>query len=89
MGTDTQLGQKAVRYRRATRALDIGLRWPLIVGSWAYIGWMLLGIAWYWAALWIVPGFFVTMNVIGLATLPVYAIPAWIWGPRIVDRKAR
>ena len=72
----------AERYRRATRVLDRCVRWPLIYGVWLFIGWRLAQeAAWYWAAVWLLPGFILVMNLVGVATLPLYGVAAW-WSYR-------
>jgi len=40
----------------------------VIVAAWLWT------IAWYWGLLGIVPGFVITMNVVGLAMVPAYAV---------------
>ena len=54
------------------RTIADSLRWGLILGSWAFIGYILWSVAWYWAAIWSLPGLYVLMNLIGFATLPIY-----------------
>ncbi len=47
-------------------------RWAVILGIWGVVTYLLWGLAWFWAAIWVVPGFIVIMNVVGFATLPIY-----------------
>lgn len=72
---------KAAGYKKASRFLDVLVRWPLIVAVWLYVAWWLWNLAWFWAALWLLPGFLITMNVVGIATLPIYAVPGVIFRP--------
>jgi hypothetical protein len=47
-----------------------------------FIGWRLAQeAAWYWAAVWLLPGFILVMNLVGVATLPLYGVAAW-WSYR-------
>ncbi len=48
------------------------LRCALIFGIWGAIAFLLWQVAWFWAVIWIVPGLYVVMNVVGFATLPIY-----------------
>ena len=50
------------------------IRWALILGIWGFVAYLLWGIAWWWAAVWVVPGFVLVMNLVGFATLPVYGL---------------
>ena len=50
------------------------LRWALILGIWGAVTYFLWGVAWFWGAIWIVPGFILIMNVVGFATLPLYVL---------------
>ena len=53
-------------------------RWALILGIWGYVTVILWGIAWGWALLWVVPGFFLLLNLVGFATLPIYFLIALV-----------
>ena len=48
------------------------IRWALILGIWCVVGFLLWQVAWFWAVIWVVPGLFIVMNVVGFATLPIY-----------------
>ena len=50
------------------------IRWALTLGIWGFATYLLWGIAWWWAAIWITPGLIIVMNLVGFATLPVYAL---------------
>ena len=52
------------------------LRWGLILGIWSLVTYLLWGISWIWAVIWIVPGFILILNLVGFATLPIYAVIA-------------
>lgn len=54
------------------RTLAALLRWSLILGIWGVVAFLLWQVAWFWAAIWVVPGLFIVMNVVGFATLPIY-----------------
>ena len=63
-----------------------GLRWIVILGLWGVVTYLLWGIAWYWAAIWAVPGFYLVMNLVGFATLPLYYLVA-LSNPEIREAK--
>ena len=48
------------------------LRWFLILFLWGAAAYLLWGIAWFWAVIWLVPGLYVVVNLVGFATLPLY-----------------
>ena len=48
------------------------LRWALTLGLWGAVTYLLWGGAWFWAVIWAVPGFYVLLNLVGFATLPIY-----------------
>ena len=54
------------------RTLADMLRWALILGIVGVVALLLWQIAWFWAVIWIVPGLYIVMNVVGFATLPIY-----------------
>ena len=54
------------------KAVADTIRWTLILGIWGYVSFILWGVAWGWTLLWVVPGFFLLLNLVGFATLPIY-----------------
>ena len=44
----------------------------LIVGIWGSLSYLIFGTSTVWGFVWLLPGFFVTMNLVGFATLPLY-----------------
>ena len=58
---------------RLITLLDV-IREALILGIWAFVAYVLWGIWWVWAVLWVVPGYILVMNIVGFATLPLYAL---------------
>ena len=64
------------------------LRWALILGIWGAVTYFLWGVAWFWGAIWIVPGFILIMNVVGFATLPLYALVG-LSNPEVREAKRR
>jgi hypothetical protein len=47
-------------------------RWLLMLVLWSEVTYVLWGIGWGWALAWAFPGFFISLNIIGFATLPSY-----------------
>ena len=54
------------------RALADLLRRALILGLWGVVTYLLWGIAWFWAVIWAAPGYYIVLNLVGFATLPIY-----------------
>lgn len=70
------------------RTLADLIRWALILGIVAVVAFFLWQIAWFWAVIWVVPGFYIVMNVVGFATLPIYYLVG-ILDPKMREAKRR
>lgn len=46
-------------------------RWTIIIGLWIVVTTQLWGIAWFWAVIWVIPGFIIVRSLVGLAMLPL------------------
>jgi hypothetical protein len=57
---------------RRKAALD-WVRRVIILTIWAGTAYLLLAASWVWAAVWLVPGLFLVLNLVGFAMLPAYA----------------
>lgn len=60
--------------RTQLHAIADVIRWVLILAVWAVVAVWLWSIAWYWGLAWLVPGLVITMNVVGLAMVPLYGV---------------
>ena len=70
------------------KALADLLRWALILGIWGAVTYILWEIGWVWAAIWVIPGFIVVLNIVGFATLPIYYLVA-LSNPEVREAKQR
>ena len=68
------------------KAIADMIRWALILGIWGGGAYLLWTVAWFWAVIWILPGLYLTVNVVGFATLPIYYLVG-IADPRMREAK--
>lgn len=76
-----------IGFQRARFLLDI-FRRILVVSLWVGILVVLLAAtSWVWAVVWILPGLFLSVNVIGFVTLPLYAMLGLMPGVRRTKKR--